>query len=407
MTLLRHPFDMGVLVPQRFSNLLTLANNEKFQRAKGAGNRIYAAGTTDNGGTLLPFVCLFDHAGTLQWAIRIDVGAAVDSDIAMDVTPDGECFILCATGNTHEIYKIDATGAIAWNKTYDLGEATFIANMNEVLSDGSGDCIAALRTSADDVDTKLVKLDGSDGSETWAKNISHTGHVHTDIRGLGWGVVSGLIICTGNRGNAAVALDPIMTLVNSDGSISSGVEFSVGLNLFAGEQGLDGNYYVIDDTGSTLNLHKLNSSLALQWSRSYPIGNPRLMTVVGEEDGIIVIGNDSTDGYMVSVDSSGTEIDQFNLVGGDTKNSVFEFRGTQIIIATSTGSDGAYVGRFKSDLSDLLDGNGITYTDASLTQTTPSVTVATPTPVSADYTSTVTTPARTRTVLSPTENHLT
>ncbi len=408
MTTLIRPFEMGRLIPQAFSQRLTnVPDADEFYRVEQVQDRIFAGGRTESAGSNDNrfFLCRFNFLGRVVWALRIEL--KVDNPLgiitAMGATPQGDVFCLYMDDADHsgyEISKIDGDdGSIVWQKKIDTGADRITRNGYLVASDSAGNALVAMNPNTNEVGAKVVKLAAADGSEVWqsqmvdGSTLLSAAAIAVDDQDRP--ILVGEHASTGFmcRFTSAGAVDKAITLNNS---------FDDPVAVHVGQAG---NIYAISDNGSSGAILKFDDTLALTWGRSYPIADIRGVTTTGNEDLVFAAGDDDTDGWFVSLDSSGTEQGQKDVVASfaNTFRGIGHSQNNKLLLGGKVFGT-AFLVKANVDLSNLIDGNNLTFADASLIQSTVTPTVTTISPTATDPNLTITTPTRTRTLLTPTEN---
>lgn len=373
------PFLMGVNRPERYNNLLTVSGTDRFSLPLYGGGNYYALGTTSVVVGLEPFIVRHTPFGEVIWAKRIVTGSLplFTGHLAGGVDSNGDLIVLFGINTTtYGIMKINAAGVIQWQVGYSDGTTALLNNNPFLALDPSGNPVALLSHQTPAPTDTVLKLSGTDGTETWQRAIDNPNSTNVALRGVSVDS-SDRPIVTG--GWDSLPDEAAVIRLNSDGTNSAAASFTGDIIAADVMAAPDNSIYAALDDVATTRIVKFNSAMVFQWGRSYSLADLRHLAIVRNGANIIVAGDDNTDGWLASLDSSGTEVAQLDVAGVATS-----FRGVNaaedayLLLGAATSTD-AYISKMLPDLSNPLDGNGVTYTAGSRTQSVFSPTITTPT----------------------------
>lgn len=352
--------------------------------------------TYDGGYILVGATASYGAGGQDVWVVKVDAngdiqwqktygGTGDDTGTAVQQTTDSGYIIGASstsfgTGQDILLIKINAVGAIQWQKNY--GSAS-IEELMSIQQLSGGGYILAGRTGNRDV--ILLKLDSS-GTIVTQKSFNGSQEEARSVRQTS----DGGFIVTGWTTSATAGSDDIW-LLKLDSSMNGTWQKAIGGTASdqprSVRQTADGGYVVIgytqsfSATGQDIWIVKTTSAGAITWQKRYggagnEIGNAINQTSDG---GYIATGSSGTDVWVLRLDSNGNVTWQktYGGTGNEDGRSILQTTDGRFALAGYTDSFGAGGGDFWL-LMLASDGTiGGTCSVVNNTSITPSTTTAT------------------------------
>lgn len=398
---------VGLLQDTIFNTGLATSSAALFPRKVVFSDGIYVVGGIEDVDDKV-FVAKLDYTGHFQWASSIEHDSNQISDIVgVTASNRGGIYLSYYTfgQNTMRVGRF-VEGAFDWIRELDPGGATTtVRNFtpNCLTRNGADDLLVAI--SADSFGQGIaVSLAAADGSTQFAREFAETAGAQVSVccaarnRPSGGYYVGGILGESGYflaRFTEAGAFDTLLRFNAGTSSFAEGVR-DVAVSA-SGDV-----YALLQYVGDELRLVKLNSSLVVQWSRSYSSDLvPQQVVAIDDDDSVVILGEGDTNRWFLKLASDGTAGTQRTMVMNSTAqgSALGSLNGNQILMVDSSSTTvEAAVIRGATDGSDLLLGNGLTWGTASLTQSTPST--ATDTTFITDNSLTVTNTAETDTTVT-------
>lgn len=342
------------------SNFLALYGNASYNPGYSCAvdsddNTIVAGGGAAVIGSSDGWVAKFNSAGTELWSKAIGAGSTSTASTYISVTVDSNDDIIVVCDSTEPGYggrdivvlKLDGSdGSITWQR--ELGSAGH-DNPVRVIVDGSDNVFIMAQSNAG-AGTIVAKWNSS-GALQWQRTLSSAG---TDI---GYGCIcdsSGNVYICGKNGATA---NGFVAKYNSSGTIQWQRQVQNTTETFGVHVDGSGNVYIVSyrTTGTLYEISKITSTPTLSWTRKItsaisvlPFGN-----VVSDASGNVYTTfqiRDTTDSHFKSIvakwNSSGTvqwknELGDVNNVDQITATDITLDSLDTIVIAGFTEADGA------------------------------------------------------------------
>jgi hypothetical protein len=409
--------------------LITVNAQSQFQKTIGGTNHDYAnciIQTTDGGYAVVGFTFSFasgyediyivkiSSSGSLQWTRTIG-GAGNELAYSIIQTTDGGYAIggwSNSFGSDYAdfyIIKLDAGGAVQWNRT--INRANYDYALSIVQTIDGGFALAGLSATGGvfSSDMYIVKLNAA-GTYQWSKTYGGSGDdiarsiIQTTDGGL---AAAGYTNSFGSGGNDfyIVKIDSIGTLqwcrTIWGTNYGSDVVFSI-------IQTTDGGFALAGETQSSgagsydMYIAKLSAGGSLLWVRTVGgSSEDHACSIIQTNDGGYTVGGYTTsfgvsDFYTVKLDGNGTFqwSKTYGGTGFESANSIIKTIGSGFVIAGVTNSFGAGGDDiFIVKIDSLGNTCGNSYTPSSISGT--GGTIGSPTPTVTSQNPTVTTPAST------------
>ena len=343
-------------------------DNDAFEDiAIDSSGNIYAAGKVDGGPNCL--LAKYNASGVLQWQRQLADGSNFSTFAAVALDSSGNVYAAGTQGNgdtgIHDclITKYNSSGTLQWQRS--LGRASKYTGFYSMTIDGSNN-IYAVGSGNDGSPTGLVAKYNTSGTLQWHKHIKDSSHTIGSTQGVG--------------------------------TDSSGNVYALG---FAN----------IPDEGNTIYAAKLNSSGAMQWSRTVDHVANRIEETFGggvtSTGDVYIFGegyinsSSNLDGIIVKLNSSGA-LQFARTFGTTTTNDSFrtgkvDGNGNMFIVgATQEGAvgqrdmwtlklpdDGSLTGTYSNlvyqSVSKTVTTESYTADTGTMTAATPSLSASTPT----------------------------
>ncbi len=232
----------------------------------------------------------------------------------------GGYFLVGQNGSTTDgttILKVGSTGAIAWQKEYDIAQNQIVYSVTGT-SDGGAALVASTGVGGT-YDILMARLK-SDGSVNWTATHAFGGGRDDGPTSIQQTGDSGFIM-TGTTKSVASGKDAIF-LVKTNGSGNKtwmdtyGVLANSEERAFAVRQTSDGGYIAVGDTNRIFNgvsyyayVVKVNGTGVIEWTSSLDTSNSYAKSVVQDGTDYIVAGitdtGGDTDSFLMKLNSTG------------------------------------------------------------------------------------------------------
>jgi uncharacterized membrane protein YgcG len=334
-----------------WSELFESGDNETAQSVQVAPDGNYIVGSTIATGLLVKKI---DLNGVVLWATRYSDGG--DDNISnLEVAADGSMIVGASTdvsGNSDFlVLKLDGSGNILWQKTFDLGGALDVVRVAHATADG-GYVVVGITQSLPGGGSWIIRLD-SNGNILWQNTFDGPDDDQLmDIRenldgsfiAVGWtwsfpvvhsgGEYTGWIVKINNLGSLVWSNTYEMTVndpVNGPGTNASGLLSKIGESVALNKSIIMGHTIVVN-AGSydeALLMQIDNTTGALDWIHNYGDGNINTdeFTDLISGGGVYLLsgytgsfGFGGNDGLMMGVDALTGNVQSAKVYGGALNN---------------------------------------------------------------------------------------
>lgn len=225
----------------------------------------------------------YNSSGVVQWEIEKDNADENDYGSAVDVDGSGNVYVAAATwvNSTNKydylVIKYNSSGTQQWTATYN-GPGNFYDIPTDIFVDGSGNVYVtgASYGSGTLSDYCTIKYNSS-GTQQWASRYDYSSD--QDIAAILKQSPSGRIVVVGASENSPGSYDFAMVKYNqntgaqitSNRNSASGTGFD---QVYGADVDASGNIYItgrasVVDEGFNMKTVKLDTSLAVVWSKNY------------------------------------------------------------------------------------------------------------------------------------------
>ncbi len=263
----------------------------------------------------------YNSSGVVQWEIEKDNTDENDYGSAIDVDGSGNVYVAAATWvdgtNKYDylVIKYNSSGIQQWTATYN-GPGNFYDIPTDIFVDGSGNVYVtgASYGSGTLSDYCTIKYNAS-GTQQWASRYDYSSD--QDIAAILKEAPSGRIVVIGASENAPGSYDFAMVKYNqntgaqitSNRNSASGTGFD---QVYGADVDASGNIYItgrasVVDEGYNMKTVKLDTSLAVVWSKNYDfagLDDESHGVVVDLENNVYITGwitNENLSKSMVTV----------------------------------------------------------------------------------------------------------
>lgn len=257
----------------------------------------------------------YNSSGVIQWEVEKDNADENDYGSAVEVDGSGNVYVAAATwaSSTNKydylIIKYNSSGTQQWTATYN-GPGNFYDIPTDIFVDGSGNVYVtgASYGSSTLSDYCTIKYNSS-GTQQWVSRYDYSSD--QDIAAILKQAPSGRIVVVGASENAPGSYDFAMVKYNqntgaqitSNRNSASGTGFD---QVYGADVDASGNIYItgrasVVDEGFNMKTVKLDTSLAVVWSKNYDFAG-----LDDESHGVIVDldNNVYITGWVTNADGS-------------------------------------------------------------------------------------------------------